>query len=190
MPLPEIYGEIEYDEYVGQLVDLREQDGNYGLQIVAEFKEVDPDALSPRLEFFPAKRSSKSGWMKFLNEAGALGYSTKNPNDLAGNYFHIQKRPETYTFEEEDRIITKDVPHIKAITPDEGRAKEIWEEIVASKPKTVPELDIGTESELIALYKGVKQNDNVFLAAVEEELPQGMTAEEALTLVKSRLRVE
>jgi len=189
MPLPEEYGQVEIYSYVGQLSDLHEQDGPYGVQIVAEFKNINPEVLNQTLEFFRASRDAKSKWMRWLGIVQKHGIATKNPNDCTGLFFHIERRPETYELEEEgeEKTVVSLFPYPVEITSDEARAKEIFEGLPKPKVKKPP-MSVVDWSELEKAYKSVNGEESAFAVVVGASnlLPEGYTMDEVYALAKQK----
>jgi len=193
MPIDKTWGEEEKEEYVAQITELRHEvdlvdtaDGATEIpRIYIDLSDVDPNVVSRFPLRFRASKHRNASWIKFLNAIEHVGFKCKqDPNSLIGMFVHLREEPESSEINGEQ--VSWIFPRPLEATPSEERAQEIFEGLPKKAAPTAQyALDLEDEAELISLYKGVKKNDKNFLDMVEP--PEGMTAEEALTLVKERL---
>lgn len=193
MPIDKAWGEEEKEEYVAQITELRQEvdlvdtaDGATEIpRIYIDLSDVDPNVVSRFPLRFRASKHRNASWIKFLNAIEHVGFKCKqDPNSLIGMFVHLREEPESSEINGEQ--VSWIFPRPLEATASEERAQEIFEGLPKkAAPAAQYALDLEDEAELISLYKGVKKNDKNFLSMVES--PEGMTAEEALALVKERL---
>ena len=195
MPLDERWAEEEVEEWIGQLEDLREEEVPVANvmqnRLLAEFKDLNPDMMLNRLLFFSPSNHRRSKWSRWKRGINAVGVSTKPINSLVGKFFHIREEPEQTEIDGE--AVDYVFPRVVAVLDDEDEAREIF----ASLPKRevsvtarMPEIDLETESKLVALYKSLKGNKGNFISVVDADpsyLPEGITAAQAFSFAEDAI---
>ena len=198
MPIDVALGQEAKEEYVAQITDLRLEvdlvdtaDGATEIpRIYVDLRDVNPEVVSRFPQRFRNSQHRNASWIKYLNAFEYIGFKfplvdgKRDPNALISVFVHFGEESESSEINGEQ--INWIFPRPVEVTASEERAQEIFEGL-PKKAAAVAQyaLDLEDEAELISLYKGVKKNDKNFLDMVEP--PEGMSAEEALELVKERL---
>jgi len=186
MPIDKIWGEEEKVEWVGQLLDLNETWATFGEnerhQLVANFKDLNPDVLGERLVFFGASKHRRSKWMKWLNAIEHLGVPCKDdPNSLVQRFFHIREEPDSAEIEGE--LIEWVFPRPLAVLTSEDAAHEIYEKL--PKPAVPqPAVALAEMEQLRKLWENVKGSESTFRIAAEPLIPEGMTMDAVIESLK------
>jgi len=89
------------ERYIGSVQEVREQEGDYGLQIVVEVLPLGESVARPI--FFSASNSPRSKWIKWLKTWADLGVRPEGPDDLVDKIVMLENVPRTYTIDGETR---------------------------------------------------------------------------------------
>lgn len=202
MPIDDSWGQVQKNEYVAQITDLRKVtdtfEGEGGNQteigrIYVDISDVNPEMADRFPLRFKASTHRSSSWMKWLTGIEALGVPCKapiSPNVLIGKFIHVREEPEAN--EINGQLVEWVFPRVVAITPSEERAKEIFE----SLPKTTagPSIDLATRQKISRLYESLKglgtAAQGAFEGAIKDDLPEGITPSQAWVIAKREAEQE
>lgn len=112
MPISTDFLKVPTEYMIGQVIDLREDEGDYGPQLVVEFLPL--GAEEPRLKWYNAATAHgrRSGWQRFLKALRAVGVDTTDPNNIIGAIVKIQLVENSFT-----------------VGPGEERTYDVWKAI-------------------------------------------------------------
>lgn len=188
MPIDKSWGEVQYEEYVSQVTDLREETVHYPNGAVSDKIQVDHADINPDLPYerfpwsFTQSRDKNSKWIKWLNAIEHVGTPCHHdPNVLIGKFMHIREVPDSAEINGE--YVEWTVPRPLEVTNSEERAKEIFETL--PKPSVSTGVDIETRMELAKVYEQAKGKRKNFDIIAEDVVPEGMTLDEAFELAEA-----
>lgn len=153
MPISTDFLKVPTEYMIGQVVDLREDEGNYGPQLVVEFLPLGAD--SPRLKWYNAATAHKrrSGWQRFLKALRAVNVDTTDPNNIIGAILKIQLVENSFIGADgEER--TFDVWKAIRLYESETEALEDLAEITEAQGESTP-APTGIDPEILEAAKTV-----------------------------------
>jgi len=153
MPISNDYLKVPTEYMIGQIVDLREDEGDYGPQLVVEFLSL--GAEEPRLKWYNAATAHgrRSGWQRFLKALRTVGMDTTDPNNIIGAILKIQLVENSFTGTDgEER--TYDVWKAVRLYESEAEALEDLAEITEAQGESTP-APTGIDPEILEAAKTV-----------------------------------
>jgi len=206
MPINTEWGEEQKEEYVAQVIEMREEldiveteEGQDEIRrIYVDLTDIDPEVMSRFPLRFRASTHRNASWTKWLNAIEYLGFKLadpkldglRNPNKVIGNWLHIRMEPMTSDIN--GNLIEWQFPRPLAVLTSEGAAKEVFDKL-PKVAKPVPAVDLETRQEVFGLYKSLSTlptGRKSFLTAVADMLPEGMTPEQAWTMAEKEASVD
>jgi len=153
MPISNDFLKVPTEHMIGQVIDLREDEGDYGPQLVVEFLPL--GAEEPRLKWYNAATAHgrRSGWQRFLKALRAVGVDTTDPNNIIGAIVKIQLVENSFTGTDgEER--TYDVWKAVRLYESETEALEDLAEITEAQGESTP-APTGIDAEILEAAKTV-----------------------------------
>lgn len=154
MPISNDYLKVPTEHMIGQIVDLREDEGDYGPQLVVEFLPL--GAENPRLKWYNAATAHKqrSGWQRFLKALRAVDLDTEDQNNIIGAVVKFQIVMNSFTGSDgEER--TYDVWKAVRLYESEAEALEDLAEITEAQGESATPAPTGIDAEILEAAKTV-----------------------------------
>lgn len=193
MTISQSYFEERPERMVCSIQDIREQDGDYGNQIVVEVLPVGESVARPI--FFTASTSPRSKWIKWLKAWQDVGIKPEGPDDLIDTIVMLEQVVQSYTIEGEsvDSTFWKPVKTYDSeadAMPDADRLRqgatpsvEESMESDAVAPEGPAEITDDLVEEARGVYEALGSDDEKFMSVAESSY-EGYDLDALLEAVK------